>query len=103
MVHWLQVGGMRTSLKNENRQWENIQTYLEEYPNSKATVYYKETGDLFCRIVKLECKQNYRDLDLDCNSGDGSVRHLNYRPNDLTESAVQIDYYVNRARNKEVI
>ena len=103
MVHWLQVGGMRTSHKNEVIQWENIKTYLDEYPNSKATVYYKETGDMFCRIVKLECGQNYQDLDLDCNGGDRSVRHFDHKPNDIKVSAMQLEYYLDQIKNGEAV
>jgi hypothetical protein len=98
MTHWLQAGGMRVSQKAEDRQWNNLQEYLSNYPESKATIYLKETGDLFCEIVKLECSQNYRDLDLYCNGGDGSLKHLNHKPNNLTLCKLQIDYYVNRKR-----
>jgi hypothetical protein len=102
MTHWLQIGGMKVSQKAEDRQWNNLQQYLSDYSESKATVYYKETGDIFCRIVKLECNQNYRDLDLYCNGGDGSVRHLDYKPKDLALSKLQLDYFVNRSKREAV-
>ena len=98
MTHWLQIGGTRVSQKAEDRQWNNLQEYLSDYPESKATIYLKETGDLFCKIVKLECNQNYRDLDLYCNGGDGSAKHLNHKPNDLVLCKLQIDYFINRKR-----
>jgi hypothetical protein len=98
MIHWLQIGGMRVSQKAEGRQWDNLKKYLSDYPESKATVFLKETGDMFCRIIRLECNQNYRDLDLDCNGGDGSVRHFDRKPNDLSLCKIQIDYFVNRKR-----
>jgi hypothetical protein len=95
-VHWLQIGGMRVSPENERKQWSNLKKYLEIYPNSKAVVYHKDFGDMFCRVVRLECLQNYRDLDLDCNSlSKGSIKHLNYKPQDINETRVTIDYYLN--------
>jgi hypothetical protein len=99
MVHWLQIGGIKSSMKNEDIQWANLKKYLEEYPESKAVVYIKETGDIFCKVVKLECSQNYNDLDLDCNSMfNGSIRHLNHKPNDIALCRLQLDYYFNRRR-----
>jgi hypothetical protein len=97
MTHWLVIGGTRIRAEHEKKQWDNLKEYLEQYKDSKATVYLKTTGDMFVRIVKLECDQNYKDLDLDCNSCfSGSIRHLNSRPNNIELSRMQIDYYFNR-------
>ena len=99
MTHWLEIGGTRISTKNEDMQWDHLKKYLSEYPESKATVYIKNTGDLFATVVRLECKQNYRDLDLECNSGsDGSIRHLNYKPKNIELCRMQTDYFFNRER-----
>ena len=101
MTHWLQVGRMMDSKKTENAQWKNIQEYLNEYPESKATVYYKETGDVFCKIIKLECNQNYNNLDLDCNGGDRSVKHFEHKPSNIVLSKLQLDYFLNKIKNVE--
>lgn len=92
-IHWLQFGGMKLKTSSERKQWSNLKEYLEKYPESKASIFLKNTGDVFARIVKLECSQNYNDLDLDCNSlFDGSIKHLNYKPNmsDLSESNLEM-------------
>ncbi len=98
-VHWLEIGGIGIDMKDEDNQWDRLKKYLSEYPESKATVYNRNTGNLFARVVKLECKQNYRDLDLDCNSmSNGSIRHLNYKPKNIELCKVQIDYFFNKDR-----
>jgi hypothetical protein len=98
-VHWLEIGGIRINMKDEDKQWDHLKKYLSDYPESKATVYIKNTGDLFARVVRLECKQNYRDLDLECNScSDCSIRQLNYKPQNIEICKKQIDYFFNRER-----
>ena len=57
MIHWLQIGGMKSSLDNEQKQWNNLKQYLNDYPNSRAEIYYKTTGDMFARFIRLECEQ----------------------------------------------
>ncbi len=97
MVHWLQVGGRYYSLEREQKQWVNIGQYIKNYPNSKVTVFVKNTGDLFARIVKLECDQNYNDLELDCNSGfDSSLKRLDRKPQDIEICNHQFEYFINR-------
>ena len=84
-VHWLGVGGISIKLLDEHKQWCAIKEYVDSHPNSKITIYNKCAGrDLFERIVKLECKQSYKDLELDCNSGfNYSLRKLFYKPKEL--------------------
>jgi hypothetical protein len=97
MTHWLIIGGTRIRAEHEKKQWDNLKGYLKQHKGSKATVYLKTTGDIFCRIVKLECDQNYNDLELDVNSGfSSSIRRLNSRPNNIELSRMQLDYYFNR-------
>jgi hypothetical protein len=97
MTHWLHLGGMKLSCTEEQKQWDNLNKYIKTHKNCKATVYNKTTGDMFCRIVKLECNQNYNKLNLDCNSMSiGSIRHLNSRPNNIELCKMQLDYFVNR-------
>lgn len=87
MIHWLKFGGYRVSLKSEAKQWLNLGEYLQKYPDSKATVFIKTTGDIFEKAVKLECGQNYQELDLDCNSMfDGSIRRLYSKPGNIKPS-----------------
>lgn len=95
MIHWLKFGGYRVSLKSEAKQWLNLGEYLQKYPDSKATVFIKTTGDMFEKVVKLECCQDYQELDLDCNSMfDGSIRHLNSRPGNIEPSKKPVDYFI---------
>ena len=97
MIHWLQIGGIKTSKESEDKQWRNLNKYLEDYPGSEVTVFLKNTGDVFARIVKLKCNQNYRDLDLDCNSCfDGSIKRLAYKPKDIFISKKQFDCFISR-------
>lgn len=98
-VHWLEFGGIRIAMKDEDKQWDYLKEYLSKYPESNATVFIKNTGDLFARVVRLECKQNYTDLDLLCNSmSEGSIRHLSYKPKNIEICKKQVDYYFSRER-----
>ena len=63
-IHWLEIGSVRKSLDVENKQWLRLKNYMEKYPDSKATVYYRNSGDLLACVVKLEYKQRYNDLDM---------------------------------------
>jgi hypothetical protein len=100
MTHWLQIGGMRIREAYERKQWENLSKYLEQHQGSNATVYIKNTGDIYARIIKLECEQSYNDIEIDCNSCfDGSIRYLNSRPNNIEISKLQLDYYMSKGVN----
>ena len=97
-VHWLEVGGKRFTISDEDVQWGYLKDYMLKYPDSKITVYNRNAGDLFARVVKLECKQKYRDLDIDCNSGfTHSIRRLDRKPNNIEPCRVQSDYFFNRS------
>lgn len=98
MVHWLQIGGMRSRKENEVVQWKKIEQYLIDYPvGTYAEVYLKTTGDMFARFIRLECKQSYNDLDLDCNScSDKSIKRLNSKPSNITVSLNPIYFYFDR-------
>jgi hypothetical protein len=100
MTHWLQIGGIKIRSEYEIKQWYHLKEYIEQHEGSKATVYVKTTGDMFARIIKLECDQNYNELDLDCNSCfSGSIRHFNGRPNNIEISKLQLDYYTSKGVN----
>lgn len=102
MKHWLQIGGIKTNLKSEAKQWNNLFEYLKSYPGSKAIVYVKNTGDMFCEIIELICEQDYASLDLDCNSMfDGSIKHLGHKPSDISICKKQVEYF--RNKHKQVL
>jgi hypothetical protein len=97
MVHWLRIGGMKLSTKSEQKQWNSLKEYLNNYPGSKIIVFNKNTGDAFAKIVRLECDQTYKELDLDCNSCyDTSIKHLSSKPADIEVCKMQLDYFVKR-------
>ena len=96
-VHWLGVGGIRFTILDEDIQWRYLKDYLSKYPDSKITVFNRNSGDLFERVVKLECNQRYNDLDMDCNSGfTHSIRRFDYKPKNIEPCGVQADYFFNR-------
>ena len=97
-THWLGVGGIRKTLHVEDQQWQNLKYYIDNHPESKVMIFFKETGkDLFEKIVKLECNQNYQNLDLDCNSGfDTSFRRLSYKPKGIEVCKLSLDALANR-------
>lgn len=100
MVHWLQIGGIKLTLKDENKQWNNLNEYLSKYPESKAEVYKKFTGDMFAKFIRLECEQNYNELDLDCNSmSRGSIRHLNHKPSNIEKCNMSVEWFIERNNN----
>ncbi len=93
-VHWLEIGSIRKSLEVEDRQWKRLENYIKKYPDSKTTVYNRNSGDLLARIVKLECNQRYKDLDIDCNSMfDDSIKRLERKPYNIELCGVQTDYF----------
>lgn len=97
MVHWLQIGGIKCSIDCENKQWQNLKEYLIKYPESKVEIWKKCTGDMFAIFIRLECEQNYNDLDLDCNSMfDGSIKHLNSKPSNIELCNKPIDWFIER-------
>jgi len=87
MVHWLEYGGIRSTATREMKQLEELQRYLSENPTAKAEGYLKTTGDMYAKIVRLECNQSYNDLDLDCNSMfDKSLKRYAHKPSNIEYS-----------------
>lgn len=80
-VHWLKINGT-VSEREEAKQYREIQSYLDRYPDSTATMYLYELH-LFHRVVKLECNQNWNNLDLDANTGSHRLRRLTRQPDNL--------------------
>lgn len=94
MTHWLVIGGERKTMKQELEQWKNLKQYINNYPESEVIIYLKSAGDIYSRVVKLKCKQNYQELDLDCNGGDKSIKHLDYRPSGIELCNWNVDEFI---------
>lgn len=77
--HWLKINGTHS----EERQYAEIDKYLKNYPNAKATIYQYDY-DLFNKVVLLECEQNYNDLDMNINSGSHPLRRLTQKPKNIS-------------------
>jgi len=77
-THWLKIRGT-ISTREEAKQFREIQSYLDRYPKSSATLYLYEYN-LFDYVVKLECNQNWDDLDLYANSGFHALTRLSHKP-----------------------
>ena len=75
-VHWLKINGCTS---DEQKQYAIVADYLKKYTNAKATIYHCEFH-LFHRIVKLECEQNWNDLDMNVNSFSSRLRRLVRKP-----------------------
>ena len=87
MVHWLEYDGIRMMPDRAEKQLEELQRHLRENPTAKAEGYWKTTGDMFAKFVRLECNQSYNDLDLDCNSGfDKSLKRHVRKPSNIEYS-----------------
>ena len=86
-MHWLEYGSMRASLDKETKQLEELRNYLRNDPTAKAEGFFKNTGDVFAKVVRLECNQTYDDLDMDVNSlSVGSLKRLPRKPSDIEYS-----------------
>ena len=79
--HWLKINGCTSDTKKQYREIEN---YLKEYPESKATIY-QNNYSLFDWVILLECNQNYNDLDMNVNSGFNNLRRLSRKPSNIEE------------------
>lgn len=76
-TYWLK---MEDDLVEE--AWVNLKEYKEKY-DCNMEIFYRETSCLY-KIIKLECNQNYQDLDLDVNSSStGSLTRLLSRPKNI--------------------
>ena len=80
-VHWLKIDGFAFG-KDFAEQFLEIENYLKKYPTSKATVFWYDSGSMH-RIVKLECEQCYRDLDMCVNSSSTYLLRLHSKPKNI--------------------
>ena len=80
-VHWIKINGYTTS-EETAKQFEVIDDYLKKYPNSNAITYEYDSGS-FNWIVRLECEQNYRNLDMEVNSGSTYLTRLQSKPKNI--------------------
>ena len=81
-IHWLKICGS-VSPQDEARQYREIQNYLKHYPDATASIYYYNYV-LLDKAVKLECNQNWRDLDLDANTGSHQLKRLVRKPSNIS-------------------
>lgn len=89
--HWLKING-KWNNKRMQKAYFNLKEYIDTYPESKITVYNPTNGFMFNKFFCLECNQSYNSLDLDCNSSfDGSLIHLNRKPNNIKQSKKDFD------------
>lgn len=95
MIHWLVIGGYNYNKEEEKNQWSKLNEYVENN-NSKLEIYLKDTGDVFARVVKLICNENYDELKLDVNSSfEGSIRRLSSKPRNISKINKDINYFIN--------
>lgn len=93
-VHWLKI-----NLSNETsdgKEWNNLKEYKDKY-DCNMNVFYYDNNPLTEKVIKLECNQNYNDLDLDVNSmNDGSLIRLKSRPKNITQYSKDIYYFFDK-------
>lgn len=80
-THWLKIDRY---VKNDAEQWKEIQKYLDNYPEARATIFTYDSGN-FNRVVKLVCYQEYNELDMDVNSLSTNLQRLGSKPQGITE------------------
>lgn len=89
-VHWLKV-----DLRNETRngkEWLNLKEYKDKYDCNITVFYYNNS--FTDKAIKLECNQNYDDLDLDVGSmWDGSLIRLMKKPKNITAYQKNIEFF----------
>ena len=96
--HWLKIKSSNSDITY--RQYAEIQSYLDCYPESKATLYLMETN-LWDRIVLLECEQNYDDLDMEVDSGYHPLQRLRHKPAGLEKpQPFAIPKYLLKTQNR---
>jgi glycogen synthase len=94
-THWLKIDGT-WSYGTTAKAYQKLMDYLNQHPNSKVTVFTPNYGFMFNRYIRLECSQNYNDLDLDCNSMfDGSLIRLTQKPKDVKQSKKDFQTFYN--------
>lgn len=72
--------------------WINLKEYKEKY-DCNIEVYYRDTS-FINKIIKLECNQEYNNLDLDVNSMfTGSLIRLSQKPNNISKYNKPVEYF----------
>jgi len=93
-VHWLKID--LSNETREGREWSILKEYKEKY-DCNMTVFYYDNNPLTEKVIKLDCNQNYNDLDLDVNSmNDGSLIRLKSRPKNITQYGKDINYFFDK-------
>lgn len=88
-VHWLKID-IRNETK-DGKEWMNLKEYKDNY-DCEMTVFYCKNS--FDKVIKLECDQNYEDLDIDVNSMfDGSLIRLESKPRNIIACKQNIEYF----------
>ena len=80
-THWLKINGTTTT-KEEAKQYQEIEKYLRTHKNATAEIYLYEFN-LFDRVVKLVCDENYTNLDMEVNSFSNRLRRLSGKPKNI--------------------
>lgn len=80
-VHWIKINGY-TDCKETANQFREIESYLKSYEGANAMLYQYDSGS-FNWVVRLECGQCYKDLDLDVNSFSTKLQRLNSKPKNI--------------------
>lgn len=94
-THWLKI---------ENDMVEDVWIKLREYKQKYSCnmeVFYRETN-FIDKFIKLECNQQYQDLDLDVNSiSDNGLRHLSSKPKNIYQYNYKIEEFFKRNIKRE--
>ena len=86
-THWLK---MEDDMIEQT--WINLKEYKEKY-DCNIEVYYRDTS-FINKIIKLECNQEYNNLDLDVNSMFiGSITRLSQKPNNISKYNKPVEYF----------
>lgn len=83
--HWMNL----IDSPNYKDDLKELFAYIEKYPASVITFYYKENSLRNSTVICLECNQNYSDLDMDVNSGSSNLRRYERKPGGLHISSMQ--------------
>jgi hypothetical protein len=98
--HWLKID-WRAHGEAEDKQWNNLHSFLSRYPESKITVFNKTAGNVFEKIFCLETTQKYNDLDLDCNSFfSGSLTRMERKPSNIEKSSLEFEMHYSNHFNR---
>lgn len=85
MIHWLIYGGLGCHKSQQEQQLLELFHYFLKYPESNMKAYFKDTEDVYAKVIRLKCNQTYDDLELDCNSC-GTLRRVIYKPKNISYS-----------------